>query len=103
MTTMKKSVVYFEKSGLGNTEETVKLAYQRALELGIKDIVVASSHGGTALAVSATFHASKFNIIAVTVCEGYKSEGWAMTKREKAKLLDKGIKVFTGIHALGDD
>jgi len=100
---MKKTITYFEKSGSDNTDETIKLAYERALELNIKDIVVASTHGNTALKVAETFNAQKFNVVAVTICEGYKSEGWTMSKEERAKLQAKGIKVLTGIHALGDD
>jgi len=100
---VKKNITYFEQTGSGNTDETIKLAYERALELNIKDIVVASTHGNTALKAAATFNAQKFNMVAVTICEGYKSEGWAMSKEERAKLQAKGIKVLTGIHALGDD
>jgi len=100
---MKKSITYFEKSGSDNTDETIKLAYERALELNIRDIVVASTHGNTVLKVAETFSNQRFNIVAVTICEGYKSEGWAMSKEERAKLQVKGIKVLTGIHALGDD
>lgn len=99
---MKKSVTYFEKIGPDNTEETTKLACERARELGIKDVVVATNHGGTALKAVETF-GSKFNIVAVTICEGLKSEGWTMSGDERAKLQSKGIKVLTGIHALGDD
>ena len=100
---MKKSITYFAKSGSGNTDETIKLAYERALELNIRDIVVASTHGSTALKVSETFSDQRFNVVAVTICEGYKSEGWAMSREERAKLQAKGVKVLTGIHALGDD
>jgi len=100
---MKKSITYFEKAGSENTDKTIKLAYERALELNIRDIVVASTHGGTALKVAETFSDKRFNIVAVTICEGYKSEGWAMSREERTKLQAKGIKVLTGIHALGDD
>jgi len=100
---MKKSITYFEKSGSDNTDETIKLAYERALELNIRDIVVASTHGGTALKVAETFSAQRFNVVAVSICEGYKSEGWTMSKEERAKLQAKGIKVLTSIHALGAD
>jgi len=100
---VKKSITYFEKSGSDNTEETIKLAYERALELNIKDIVVASTHGNTALKAAEAFAGQRFNIVAVTICEGYKSEGWAMSREERAKLQAKGVKVLTGIHALGDD
>ncbi len=100
---MKKSITYFEKPGPDNTEETIKLAYERAVELDIRDIVVASTHASTALKVAETFRDTSFNIVAVTICEGYKSEGWTMSREERKKLLAKGVKVLTGIHALGDD
>jgi len=99
---MKKSVTYFEETGPRNTEETIKLARERAAELGIRDIVVASSHGGTALKVTEAF-GSDANVVAVTICEGWRSEGWTMTEKERKKVQAKGVKVLTGIHALGDD
>ncbi len=100
---MKKNTVYFEKTGSANMEETIKTAYERAVELGIKDIVVASNHGKTALKAAQVFDPAKFNVVAVTISESYKSEGWVMTKEEREKLLAKKIKVFTGTHAFGDD
>jgi len=100
---VKKSITYFEKPGQGNTEELIKLAYERAVELNVRDVVVASTHGSTALKVAEAFSDKRFNVVAVTICEGYTSEGWAMSKEERAKLQAKGIKVLTGIHALGDD
>ena len=100
---MKKSILYFEEAGSMNTEETVKLARDRAAELGIRDIVVASSHGGTALKVAEVFDGSDVNVVAVTICESYRDVGWTMTEDERARLVAKGIKVLTGIHALGDD
>lgn len=42
---MEKKIVYFEKPGKQNTDETLKLAVERATELGIKYLVVASSTG----------------------------------------------------------
>jgi hypothetical protein len=98
-----KTIAYFEKIGLRNTDETLRLAHERALELGIRDIVVASSHGETALKAAKIFGTENFNIVAVTICEGYRSEEWTMTSEERKELQDKGIIVFTGIHALGDD
>ena len=43
-----KSIVYFPVPG-DHTEETLKASKERADELGIKDIVVASTEGSTAL------------------------------------------------------
>jgi hypothetical protein len=100
---MKKSITYFENTGPSNTDETLKLARERALELGIRDIVVASTHGETALEAAEVLDVSKFNVVAVTICEGYKSNGWAMSEKEREKLLAKKLKVLTSIHALGDD
>ena len=100
---MKKNITYFEKTGSGNTEETINLAYERALELGISNIVVATSHGSTALKAAEVFKDTYFNIVAVTICEGWKEEGWPMNEDERTKLLAKKIKIYTGVHALGDD
>jgi hypothetical protein len=100
---MKKSITYFESPGPTNTEETIKLSRQRAKELGTRDIVVASSHGGTASKVAEVFDDPDANIVAVTICESFHDKGWTMSKEERAGLESKGIKVLTGIHALGDD
>ena len=69
---MKKSIAYFEKPGSENTEDTIGLAYERALELDIVDIVVASTHGGTALKAAEVFDDPRFNVTAVTISEGYE-------------------------------
>ena len=101
--TVKKSILYFEKIGAINTEETIRLAYIRAVELGVTDVVVASTHGGTALKTAEIFTDPKFNIVAVTISDGYEDEGWTMTQEERTRLVAKGINVFTGTHALSGD
>jgi len=100
---VKKSIMYFEETGPRNTEETIRLAKERAAELGIRDIVVASTHGGTAVKVADAFRDAKANIVAVTICEGFRDQGWTMTQKERAKVQAKSVKVLTGVHALGDD
>lgn len=45
---MSQTIVYFERPGKENTIQTLRLARQRAVELGLKQIVVASSTGFTA-------------------------------------------------------
>jgi hypothetical protein len=98
-----KTVVYHEKSGSRNTDETLKIARERAVELGIRDVVVASSHGGTALKAAKIFGTDKTNIVAVTICEGYRDEGWTMTADERKRLQEKGVKVLTSTNALSGD
>ena len=45
---MEEKIVYFEESGAGNTEETLRLAIERAKARGINKIVLASTRGDTA-------------------------------------------------------
>lgn len=99
---LEQSIIYFEKSGPENTAKTLEAAKKRAKELKIKDIVVASTHGGTALKATEVFKDLKVNLVAVSICESFRKEGWAMTKVEKRKLTESGAKVLTSIHALGD-
>jgi len=99
---LEKIITYFEKSRPENTSQTLDAARRRAKELGIKDVVVASTHGDTALKTAEAFKDMKVNLVAVSICESFRKEGWAMTNTEKKKLSDMGIKVLTSIHALGD-
>lgn len=100
---MKKSITYYETKGPINTNETLRLAYERAMELNITDIIISSTHGGTVLQATEIFETNKFNIIAVTISEGYKDKGWTMNKEERIHLINKGITIFTGTHALSGD
>jgi hypothetical protein len=99
---LEKTITYFEKGGPGNTASTLEAARKRAEELGIKDVVIASTHGGTALKAARVFKGMKVSLVAVSICESYREEGWTMTEAEKKRLSDNGVKVLTSIHALGD-
>ncbi len=99
---MEKTITYFEKGGAKNTNKTLYAARKRAKELRIKDVVVASTHGGTALKAVEVFKDLEINLIAVSISEAFQKEGWVMTKAEKKKLSDNGVKVLTSVHALGD-
>ena len=99
-----KGTLYFEKCGKENTGETAKAAKRRAEELNIRNIVVGTTRGTTALAVSDIFNDTKYNIVAVTLSRGTGlgyGEAFVMTEEERKLLADKRVKVFTGIHALG--
>jgi hypothetical protein len=41
-------------------------------------------------------------VLAVTISQGWESEGWTMKPAERAGLAALGVTVFTGTHALGD-
>jgi hypothetical protein len=99
---MELKTLVFEQAGKTNTDATLQVAHERALALGIKQVVVASSHGYTARKAQAIFGPDDIQVIAVTICHGYESDGWTMTADERAALESLGVTVVTGIHALGD-
>ncbi len=99
---MELRTLVFEEAGEGNTDSLLEAVGRRAKELGIKQAVVASSHGGTARKAHATLSPLKVRIIAVSICHSLEDKGWVMTQEERKGLTDLGVTVHTGIHALGD-
>jgi hypothetical protein len=100
---MEGKILYFEQAGKANTDATLQAARKRAEALGIRQIVVASTHGFTAKRASQLFAGLDAEIIAVSICAGYDEEGWTMTGEERAELVRLGITVLTSLHSLGDD
>jgi len=99
---LEKTILYFDKPGEGNTDKLISFAARRAEELGINYVVVATTQGGTALKAKKGFSKDTC-IIAVTIAEGFSSrQGWCIEDKNREKLLDKGIKVITASHTLGD-
>ena len=100
---MEKTILYFEKMGKSNTDATLKIARSRAEQLGIHQIVVASTHGYTAKRAKIAFDGLEVKIISVSISAGFEDEGWTMNETEREALLKLGIKVLTSGHTLGDD
>lgn len=100
---MEGHILYFERAGKRNTEATLQVSRRRAEELGIRQVVVASTHGYTAKAAREAFDGLDVDVIAVSICAGFEEQGWTMTAEERAELEALQIKVLTCIHALGDD
>ena len=99
---MELRTLVFEEKGALNTDATLQIAHERALALGIKQVVVASSHGDTARKAHAMLSPAGVQVIAVSICHSWEKEGWTMAPATKAELTQLGIVVYTGIHALGD-
>lgn len=99
---MELKTLLFEKPGKQNTDATLQIAKERALALGIKQIVVASSHGYTARKAHALFAPLGIKVIAVTICHAFENQGWCMSAETKRELQELGVIVHTGTHALGD-
>lgn len=100
---MEKTILYFDQPGEENTDETLAIARLRAEQLGIRQIVLASTHGFTAKRAREVFDGLKVKIIAVSICASFDQEGWTMREDERLALQRLGIIVLTSTHALGDD
>ena len=94
---MELKTTYFENTGKENTEEVFRIVKQRAEELGIKTIVVASTAGDTAVKATEVF--SGFKIIAVTHNTGMREPNSQEFTEENKKIVEsKGGVVFTTTH-----
>ncbi|MGE0085554.1 MAG: pyruvate kinase alpha/beta domain-containing protein [Desulfococcaceae bacterium] len=91
--------MYFEKQGKENTEQTLRLAYARGMELGLSEVVLASSKGDTAYKALEIFEG--FRIVMVTYHCGFKEPFKNILPGEsKNDLMKKGVIVVTATHAL---
>ncbi len=87
----------WEKKGTHNTEATAEAAMQRAEQLGIKNIVVASNSGSTA----ALFLEKGFKVICVTHHSGFKNPGEnELDPAIRQQLQERGAHVLTTTHLL---
>ncbi|HOI45936.1 MAG TPA: pyruvate kinase alpha/beta domain-containing protein [Candidatus Aminicenantes bacterium] len=92
--------LYFTRPGPQNTRRTLERAAQRADELGIGSIVVASASGRTGI-TAANFFASK-NLVVVTHSAGFLGPNvQEMKPAARKKLVEAGARVLTCQHALG--
>ena len=99
---MEAKTVYFEKRGKAHTAEALRLARRRAEELGIKKVVLASTHGYTALKAAEVFRGSGIELIAVSISAAFEPEGWIMSDAERKKVSGQGVRVLTSLHGLAD-
>ncbi len=99
---MEVKTIYFEKRGPANTDETLRAALRRAKELAIPAVLIASTHGGTALRAADLFRGSGIRLVAVSIAATFTGEGWTMSREERAALEASGVTVLTSLHALAD-
>ena len=100
MASIKKTITYFEKPGKANTEETLKLAYEKAQELGISKVVIASTRGETAKLAVETM--PDLDLVFVTHSEGFREPDQQEFDPEIRKEVEgKGARVLTAQHAFG--
>jgi len=94
------NTTYFEEPGKGNTGETLRLAKERAEELSVKSIVVASSSGETGVEASRVFRG--LNLVVVTSVTGYTRPDEVRMRPEYRRVIEaNGGRVVMAAHAFG--
>ena len=97
---MEKATVYFEEGGPANTAATIAAAVQRAEELGLRTMVVASTSGDTAEALRQAVGDRDIRVVCVTYLAGFKEGDLTMPPERRQELRDMGIEVVIASHAL---
>ena len=94
-------VHYFEAKGRENTEATLKLAVEAARALGIKNIVLSSTEGGTAKMMADEIEHAGITVTVVTHAYGQmKPNTNPMPAELRQHLIEKGFNICTAAHAL---
>jgi hypothetical protein len=92
--------IYFPTCGEANTRRTLEIAAQRAGELGLEKILVATTSGKTAL-LALDFVAGE-RLVAVTHSTGFSRPDYQeLSEPVRRQLQDAGVHVLTCQHALG--
>ena len=97
MVATQKGITYFDGPGPENTEETLKSARERADELGVKQVVLASTRGDTAVRAAEIFRG--FNLIVVSHATGWRETGIQEINDDNRRIIEEsGGKVLTCPH-----
>lgn len=91
--------MYFDAPGKENTLTTLQAGYERGQQLGIGEVVLATTSGETALAALGVF--TGFQIIAVTYHCGFNAPFQSMMPSEnRARLEAAGVRIVQSTHVL---
>jgi len=92
--------IYFERPGEENTERTLRIAKERAEELGIKQILVASTRGETGRRAAEVFKG--YHLVVVTHFTGFQEPNEQELTEENRKAIEAaGGRILTCQHAFG--
>lgn len=92
--------VYFDKPGKSNTARTMQLAAERASQLNINTILVATTFGESGLLAAQTFQNKK--VIVVSHAYGFKGPNTQeLTLENRAGIEAAGASILTCQHAFG--
>ncbi len=100
MTEVAVRSVYFDRPGPENTGRTLELAKARAEELGIRNVIVATTRGDTGREVAEVFPG--YNVVAVTHVTGFRGPNeQELTEENRIAIEVAGGRVLTATHAFG--
>jgi hypothetical protein len=92
--------VYFEKPGPKNTARTLEIARQRADELGIRTVLVASTWGRTGVQAAKVFE--DYDVVVVTHSTGFSQPNVQELEEENRVAIEEaGVTILTCQHAFG--
>jgi hypothetical protein len=97
---MKREMLLFEEPGPANTEATLQAARQRAEELGIRHVVIATSTGDTVLKALDAFEDTDVEIIGVTLLAGLWKVYAAPDQAKLEAAQARGARFLTATHTL---
>jgi len=93
-------VVYFDRPGPENTEETLRLARARADALGLRHVLVAPTTGATGRRAAEVFHG--LHVVVVTHSAGFAAPNTEeLLDEHRAAMVAAGAEILTCQHALG--
>jgi hypothetical protein len=92
-----KKIIYFNKMGKVNTNDTLRFAKERFEELGLKKVIIASSFGDTAVKALGYFKGEE--LVVVNSMYGFREPGKeSLDLRAKEKLQASGAKLVYSTH-----
>jgi len=94
------SITYFARPGKENTEPTLKIAKERAEQLGIHQVLVASTGGDTGRRAAELF--ADHGLVVVTHSAGFNEpNAQQLTEENREAILAQGARLLTCQHAFG--
>jgi hypothetical protein len=96
---LEKNITYFEQPGEENTKAVVAAVKTRAIELGIKEVVLASTTGKTGVAMASALQGTDIKTIVVTHQYGTTTKGqWDMEDEYVQQLNQMDVKIVSASH-----
>lgn len=97
---MRREILLFDEGGPDRTEELLDAVRERAAELGIKTVVLATSTGRTALEAADVLDGLDVQIVAVTLHAGYWDVYAGPDEQKVGAAEAKGVRFLTCTHGL---